>query len=518
MRYIQNRTMEIQESRIISDYFGMVYAPFGNFTIDNRVRITSHGTNLVETNGEILTINPETNSWAFLNRHEASIFCLLDGITFETLSKLWPSKARTQPSEFLEKLFRRGLIQINGYSAIDRSIFEHSQNLLLEKHLVELLVTEKCNLACIYCLAGSSIKNPSMTEEIAIRAIDSAFMMSEAHSITFEFSGGEPFLQFELLNKLTEYIRSHSGGSCRDVYITVQTNATLLTQKHIEWLKNNKIYIGISLDGSADTQNFSRPMVGGCESYERTMRGLKLLKKNGVPFGVLIVLSRANVAKVRDLIDFLVKNEINSFKINPIAYLGTGKINWDYIGITTEEIIKFFKEFASIIVADGSLLLEDNLASMLWRLTSKLKNTRCIGSHCGAGITFQAINPKGDIYPCGRATQISDVKIGNIFDGFNNLSAPGINNKNIREISDRVTSGIVGCSNCYYRNLCQAGCPVLALEKYGTIQAPSPECNFFREMYPFLMKWLCFDYHAFRVLNTAGYFGKGAELVCIDFI
>ena len=67
-------------------------------------------------------------------------------------------------------------------------------------------VTNMCNLDCIYCQAHSrnSHLDGKMTEEIGKRAIDIA-MNSKNDNLTFEFQGGEPLLNFNVIKSMIEY-------------------------------------------------------------------------------------------------------------------------------------------------------------------------------------------------------------------------------------------------------------------------------------------------------------------------
>src|SRR5262249_36996579 len=162
---------------------------------------------------------------------------------------------------------------------------------------------------------------PSMTSVVARRAVDLAFQMNEARAIGFEFSGGEPFLKFEMMRDLVEYINTHPRRNERKVYISVQTNCTLLTTERVLWLKQNNIQVGISLDGVPESQNQSRPQLNGKESFSKLLVGIDLLQRMNVPFGALVVLNRSNVGSVERLTDFLLDNSIYSFKLNPVVYL-----------------------------------------------------------------------------------------------------------------------------------------------------------------------------------------------------
>jgi uncharacterized protein len=511
MRYVSLPERERVEATELPRDFGKRYEPHGAVTVDAAARLGLLDVDFIDLEGETLAIAPDTASWAFLDPAERQHLLALDEHTFGEFAQRWSNA--DAPRAYVAALYRRGLISINRRRAIDGTLFDDSPN-VAEGNLVELLLTERCNLACGYCLAGTNPRMPRMTPEVARRTIDLAFAMGEADSIAFEFSGGEPFLEFALMRELVAYANGHPQRRGRALYFNVQTNCTLLDPERVAWLRDNQIRVGISLDGGPQAHDKSRPLLGGGASSGRLRAGLDLLQTMGVPFGALVVLNRTNVGSVRDLADFLVENDITSFKLNPIAYLGTARAAWDAFGLRQEEVVAYFQDLLELILGEGYPLLEDNLRTMCEFLVSKRRATRCLRSHCGAGDTFQAISAAGDIYPCGRSTQSPGLKLGNVMDpGVTALSTPAQLSPIIFELRERRPRTLEGCVTCPYRQLCQAGCSALAFERYGTVRHKTPECHFFMTLYPHLMRRLSFDADAVSVLNRAGYFdGAGVAV------
>jgi radical SAM protein with 4Fe4S-binding SPASM domain len=255
-------------------------------------------------------------------------------------------------------------------------------------------------------------------------------------------------------------------------------------------------------------------MLNGTGSHARLIEGIDLLQRAGVSFGALVVLNRANAGAAADLIDFLLDNGITGFKLNPVAYIGAARQNWNAVGLTDADVIRYFQDLLGIISSNGYMLVESNVYAMLEFLVSKQRPTRCLRSDCGAGDTFQAVAASGDIYPCGRATQTPALRMGSVLDvTLESLSAPARSHTLVSQIRARRPYALEGCVHCAYRQLCQAGCSAQALERYGTVRHRTPECTFFKTMYPYLMRWLSFDEAAFASLNRLGYFGEGGRLV-----
>jgi uncharacterized protein len=517
MKYFSRPAREAAEAPFLAREFDKVFEPFGDVSVGRGTQLGTPGVDCLEVDGETLAIHPESASWAFLSTHEASLYREMDGKPFSWLAERWPAWAGTRPEHFVGHLYRRGLLTLDGREAVDARMFSDSPN-YDEGNLVELLVTEKCNLACPYCLAGANQRMPAMDRPLAMRAIDLAFAMREAPSLAFELAGGEPLLKFPLLRELVAYIRAHPGRAGRPVFLSIQTNATLIDEERVRWLRDENIVVGISIDGGPWSQNDSRPQVNGQESFSKVMRGIALLQRFGVPFGALVVLNRSNIGSPAALADFLLANGIHGFRLNPVAYLGDARRNWERVGLSQEEIIDFVQRLMRLIVDRRDLLLENNVHSMCNFLTSKQRRTRCMRAQCGAGDSFQAIAGNGDIYPCGRATQSPGLKLGNVLDeGLTSLSDPARRHPVIGELRERRPHTLEDCPTCSYRQLCQSGCSAQAWERYGTVRHKTPECAFYKTLYPWLMRWLTFDGAAFDHLERTSYFEREGARFDHDF-
>ena len=79
------------------------------------------------------------------------------------------------------------------------------------------VVTNMCNMKCIYCQAQhqNTIKKGNMTEDTAYRAIDIA-LQSPSPYLTFEFQGGEPLINYPVIKKMIEYAEKNKLNKIRN--------------------------------------------------------------------------------------------------------------------------------------------------------------------------------------------------------------------------------------------------------------------------------------------------------------
>ncbi len=131
-----------------------------------------------------------------------------------------------------------------------------------------LLVTENCNLDCVYCYEHAKGKR-KMSEKTALRVIDEELSAVETDRlVVIEVFGGEAFLNFDLIRKIDEHIKANYPEH-RIVYETT-TNGTKVHGEVQEWLRDNKerFEISLSLDGPQDMHDANRPLAGGGGSFD----------------------------------------------------------------------------------------------------------------------------------------------------------------------------------------------------------------------------------------------------------
>lgn len=82
------------------------------------------------------------------------------------------------------------------------------------------------------------------------------------------FYGGEPLLNFELIERAVEYAKKLFG---EDMSFAITTNATLVNDKIAEYFAKNNFNIIISLDGPQEMHDANRLMVNGTGSFEKQL-------------------------------------------------------------------------------------------------------------------------------------------------------------------------------------------------------------------------------------------------------
>jgi uncharacterized protein len=156
-----------------------------------------------------------------------------------------------------------------------------------------------CNLACSYCFfldkellyEGSRFR---MSDDVLDRYIRQLVESHRTPQVAVAWQGGEPTLMgLDFYRRAIELQEKYHkpGMSFQN---TMQTNGTLLTDEWCEFFKENEYLIGISIDGPRHLHDAYRVNKRGEGSFDKVMRGLRLLQKHGVEYNILTTVNRVN--------------------------------------------------------------------------------------------------------------------------------------------------------------------------------------------------------------------------------
>ena len=153
-------------------------------------------------------------------------------------------------------------------------------------------VGSRCNLACNYCYYLEKGKlspgQASLSEELLETFIRQYIEAQTMPEVLFTWHGGEPLLQpLSFYRKALELQQRYARG--RQIDNCLQTNGTLLTDEWCEFLRENRFLVGISIDGPQTYHDAYR-----CRSFEKVMRGIRLLQKHHVEWNAMATVNHLN--------------------------------------------------------------------------------------------------------------------------------------------------------------------------------------------------------------------------------
>ena len=112
-----------------------------------------------------------------------------------------------------------------------------------------------------------------MSKETADKALALVFR-SPSPLIKIEFQGGEPLINFGLIQYIVENAEAINRVEKRDLEFVIATNLALISDEILNYCKAHNILISTSLDGPADLHNRNRPRPGGNPINELSLESI----------------------------------------------------------------------------------------------------------------------------------------------------------------------------------------------------------------------------------------------------
>ena len=341
------------------------------------------------------------------------------------------------------------------------------------------VVSKNCNFSCIYCQAGNLNQNNNykMSKETAKKAVDVA-LQSPNNYLTFEFQGGEPLTNFDVIKYIVEYSKSVCGN--KKIEYNLVSNLTLLTDEMIEFFVRNNVSICTSIDGNKDLQNINRPYINK-DSYCETVKQIKKLQEKNIKVNAIETTTKYSLKKYKEIVDEYINLGLESIFVRPLTKLGKADNNWKNVGYESEEFIYFYKEILDYIIQknkQGFFLSEGHSNIFLRKiLLNEPVNYMELRSPCGGAIGQLAYYYDGNIYTCDEGRMLAEMgddsfKLGNVYEN---------TYKDLMQSDCTKTMCISSCIECLpYCNSCAympycGTCPVINLAQDNNIFAQNPK-------------------------------------------
>jgi uncharacterized protein len=336
--------------------------------------------------------------------------------------------------------------------------------------IITFIVTKDCQLACKYCYLVGKNSKERMSFEIAKQAVDYILEhereMPEG-SVVWDFIGGEPFLEIDLIDQLCDYIKKqmyiknhHWFNSYRFSFSTNGINyGNGKVQNFIS--KNKKhLSIGITIDGTEIKHDLNRVYKGsGKGSYKDVVKNIPLWLREFPTAGTKVTISSADIPYIKESVLHLYSLGIHEVNINCV-FENTWKEGDDVL--YEDQLIQLADE-----IINQNLYLDNVCSFFSENIGKPLDPIHDNNNWCGAGMML-SVDAAGNFYPCTRFAAYSlrskkPIIIGNVRDG--------IDQNKLRPFLtlDRMTQSPEKCRNCEVAS----GCAWRQGENYDAADTPT---------------------------------------------
>jgi uncharacterized protein len=270
-----------------------------------------------------------------------------------------------------------------------------------------------CNLHCSYCFflnkerlyPGSRFR---MSDEILETYIRQLIESHQSQRVTVSWQGGEPTLMgIDFFKKAIAFQEKYrKPGMIFEN--TLQTNGTLLNDEWCEFFRKHDFLVGISIDGPQHLHDLHRLDKQGRPTFDRVMRGLRLLQKHGVDYNILTTVNRVNANHPLEVYEFLRDEAKTSWMqfIPAIERLKNGVVTMYQEGTTVSERSVQPRQFGDFLIAIfdewvrhdvGTVFVQTFEAAVRNWLGLPSSGMCVFDATCGQGL---ALEHNGDLYAC----------------------------------------------------------------------------------------------------------------------
>lgn len=206
-------------------------------------------------------------------------------------------------------------------------------------------LTPRCNMNCRMCYIRMS--EAEMLERgreyTAEEWLEMGRIGVKEGMLFLLLTGGEPFLR-------PDFREIYTGLKKMGLILTINSNATLIDEDTVEWLKQDPpAKINVTLYGR-DNETY-RKLCGHPKGYDAATKGIDLLLEAGIHVEINVSLTRYNIADLPEIVAFVkerdLKMKVASYMFPPVRSAKEGKTD-EEVRFTPEECARARYDFAKL--------------------------------------------------------------------------------------------------------------------------------------------------------------------------
>lgn len=323
------------------------------------------------------------------------------------------------------------------------------------EHVLQLHMTNKCNLKCKYCYVHQN--EDRLTFEKLKQQMKNINKLSKMTDMNFDGSynvtyfGGEPLLEIDNIVLFDEWLKKNY----KIKFSFIQTNAILLNDKIKKILDLHNINIGISCDGECDNNHLH---------FE------KLVQEGIVPVQAKTMISEHNLSimsAVKYFYKIAMNNDCNDLYMD-ISFVKEDVWNKDNLKVIKEEL----NQLKDFLVFNYEQYHRWVRIGFIERILSNIvmgkRNYVCFAGKNGFSLT-----PNGIIYPCSRFYT-------NDYYRLYDSNSDYYYQDNITFVRNHNITWGAKCNQCKLNSFCNQGCLYVQYKNGDIVDG---YCDLLKELY-----------------------------------
>lgn len=173
---------------------------------------------------------------------------------------------------------------------------------------IQLLVVQPtpfCNINCRYCYLPDRGNKAVVSDATLANLFSQVFASGwTGEGLSVVWHAGEPtVLPIDFYRRAFRMIDALKPSGL-EIGHSFQTNGTLIDEDWCGFFAEEHVNVGVSIDGPQRLHDINRRTRSGRGTFDRTIAGIRLLHRHGVPFHVITVLSAESSAAPEEMFRF----------------------------------------------------------------------------------------------------------------------------------------------------------------------------------------------------------------------
>jgi uncharacterized protein len=347
----------------------------------------------------------------------------------------------------------------------------------------------RCEHSCAYCQVSRQSQDTErydMSLETAERGLDMAFR-SPSRALKIEFQGGEPLLNFGLIEEVVRRAKERNQAEHRSLGFVIATNLALLNDEMLEFCRRHEVNISTSLDGPTDLHNRNRPRPGR-DSWERAVNGIRRAQEAlGVDrVSALMTTTRRSLDRVREIVDAYAELGLRGIFLRPLSPYGFAIKTKSYSAYDAERWLDFYREGLAYILELNrhGVDMTEYLSAVILRkmLTNTEPGYVDLTSPAGIGIGAIVYNYDGSVYASDEGRMLAEMgdetfRLGHL--ATHSYEEIMTSEALLAPLEESFAPSAPMCSDCAFEPFCGSD-PVYHHATSGDFLGRKPESDFCR--------------------------------------
>lgn len=327
--------------------------------------------------------------------------------------------------------------------------------------ILELRITLRCNLSCHYCFLGSSLYQADkevMSLEDYKRLIGTCKSKGLSEVV---FTGGEPFVRFDLLRELVAY------SSSLHLKTKIHSNGTLVSNERCRQLTDAGLTeIRLSID-SVDEILFEK-ITGSRTLYKKLDDNIRhLVSYTDLVVGGRFTITGVNHQYIAQVYNYCAERGLDYLELKPVAIVGSAS---EHPELRLSKV-QHIAAMRAALELEKSGRIELRFDSPCFHFL--VADTAIPHYSCSCASRRLSVSPSGDVTPCVYLG-LEEVIIGNVYqDDIQDIYNSEFNTQMRLTVPEE-------CRRCPDYPICKGGCKARIFNAYKRFDRVSPECLLLR--------------------------------------